>query len=71
MSGVMQDSHLDNLRLDGGLELSVYVSGEVSAAPVTLAVVSEEAVGDLAGSPITELKVKGIAACASRHHADA
>lgn len=62
---------LDDLRLDGGLELRVYVSGEVSAAPVALAVVSEEAVRDLAGPAVTELKVKGVAACAGRHHPDA
>lgn len=62
---------LDDLRLDGGLELRVYISGEVSATSVALAVVSEEAVRDLAGPPITELKVKGVAACAGCHHPDA
>ena len=45
----------------------MYSIGEMSAAPVALAVISEEAVRDGSGPPITELKVKCVTARGGCH----
>lgn len=63
--------HLYDFRVHRRLEFRVYGRVEVGTASTTPAMVPEKAVGDSSGSPVTELKVKNIAASGGCHHSTA